>query len=208
MKKHTGRRNNATPGKCLKCGETVRGGWGHVQHEKICRKVRSANMNNDPATTNAFHTPVAYSKEPETSSDAENVCGGDDNFDTNNGNQWFSNDLDPPVLHNGTSSVSSYLASLTDVDPQHICECIDWGCNNKTVISDETREVAKFLKVAMMGKGLSVDHTQAFLDYTHAMGGKKAALLPKTVDGCWNAITRVNMSITSCIVFIVRFSYM
>jgi hypothetical protein len=208
MKKHTGRRNNATAGKCSKCGETVRGGWGHVQHEKICRKVRSANKNNDPATTNVFHTPVTYNKEPETSSDAENVCGGEDNFDTHNGNQWFSNDLDPTVLNNGTSSVSSYLASLTDVDPQHICECIDWGCNNKTVISDETREVAKFLKVAMKGNGLSVDHTQAFLDYTHAMGGKKAALLPKTVDGCWNAITRVNMSITSCIVFIVRFSYM
>ena len=208
MKKHTGRRNNATGGKCSKCGETVRGGWGHVQHEKICRKVRSANMNNDPATTNVFHTPVADNKEPDTSSDAENVCGGEDNFDTHNGNQWFSNDLDPTVLNNGTSSVSSYLASLTDVDPQHICECIDWGCNNKTVISDETREVAKFLKVAMKGKGLSVDHMQAFLDYTHAMGGKKAALLPKTVDGCWNAITRVILCITSYVVFILLFYYM
>jgi hypothetical protein len=49
---------------------------------------------------------------------------------------------------------------------------------------------------------------QAFLDYTHAMGGKKAGLLPKTVDGCWNAITRVNKSITSYFVFIVLFSYM
>ncbi len=165
-------------------------------------------MNNDPATTNVFHTPVANNKVPDASGDAENACGGDDNFDTHNGNQWFDNDLDPTVLHNGTSSVSSYLTSLTDVDPQHICECIDWGCNNKTVISDETREVAKFFKVAMKGKGLSVDHMQAFLDYTHAMGGKKAAFLPKTVEGCWNAITRVNMSITSYFVFIVRFSYM
>jgi hypothetical protein len=59
----------------------------------------------------------------------------------------------------------------------------------------------------MMGKGLSIDHIQAFLDYTHAMGGKKAGLLPKTVDGCWNAITRVK-SIASYFVFIVLFSYM
>jgi hypothetical protein len=32
MKKHTGRRNNPKAGKCSKCGETVRVGWGHVQH--------------------------------------------------------------------------------------------------------------------------------------------------------------------------------
>jgi hypothetical protein len=49
----------------------------------------------------------------------------------------------------------------------------------------------------MLGKGISGDHMQAFLDYTHAMGGKKAALLPKTVDGCWNALTKVIMSIIS-----------
>jgi len=208
MKKNTGRRNNPKAGKCSKCGETVGVGWGHAQHDRICRKVRSANIMNYPATTNVFHTPAPDNEVPDASGDTDNACGGDDTLTTQNGNEWWDNDLETSVLHNGTSSLSSYLSSLTDVDPEHICECIDWGCNNKTVISDDTREIAKFLKVAMLGKGLSVDHMQAFLDYTHAMGGKKAALLPKTVDGCWNAITRVSMSITSYFASIFLFCYM
>jgi hypothetical protein len=144
MKKQTGRRTNPRPGRCSKCGETVGVGWGHAMHVKVCRKVRSAKLQTFPATTNVFITPAAHNTVPDASGHTENACGGEDNLHTENGNDWWDNDLDNTVLHNGTSEVSSYLTSLTDVDPHHICECIDWGCNNKTVISDATREVAKF----------------------------------------------------------------
>ena len=43
----------------------------------------------------------------------------------------------------------------------------------------------------MLGDGLSRAHMQAILDFTHDMGGKKAALLPKKIDGCWKALTKV-----------------
>ena len=43
----------------------------------------------------------------------------------------------------------------------------------------------------MLGDGLSRAHMQAILDFTHDMGGKKAALLPKKINGCWKALTKV-----------------
>jgi hypothetical protein len=146
MKKKTDERKNPKAGKCSKCGETVGVGWGHAQHVKICRKVRPAKLDNYPATTNGFHTPAAPNTLTDATCDTDNACGGDDNLDTQNGNQWWDNDLETTVLHNGTSSVSSYLTSLTDVDPHHICECVDWGCNEYYWALQSPREEEEYLQ--------------------------------------------------------------
>ena len=77
MKNKTDERNKPKAGKCSKCGETVGVGWGHAQHMKICRKVRPAKLDNNPATTNGFHTPAAPNTLTDASGDTDNACGGD-----------------------------------------------------------------------------------------------------------------------------------
>ena len=89
------------------------------------------------------------------------------------------------------TEVSAYLSSLTTLDPAHIGECLHWGPTYQSTTSELTRVVAKFLRVTMLGDGLSRAHMQAILEFTHDMGGKKAALLPKKVKGCWRALTKV-----------------
>ncbi len=87
--------------------------------------------------------------------------------------------------------VSAYLSSLTRFEPAHICECLHWEPTYQSTTSELTRVVAKFLRVTMLGDGLSRAHMQAILEFTHDIGGKKAALLPKKVQGCWRALTKV-----------------
>ena len=177
--------------KCSKCGMNVAGGWGHFNHNKICTFAKFKTPARCTTTTTVVTTPVVM--EAQHARDDDNLNAG------------LPKELDccyaiedeqleedtPSALNTLAAEVSEYLASLPNLDSQHIIECLHWGRTAKYNISATTREVARFLKVSMLGQGLSGEHMQAFLDYTHAMGGKKAVLLPKKIEGCWNALAKV-----------------
>jgi len=197
-KKNYGKDSERTPKqhhpqghKCSKCGIYVASGWGHWNHSKVCTSVKLDLPGGSTTPTSVVTTPVVQ--------DAQQSCNDDNlNDDMRNGVD-FCLPEENDQLHQDPScgiiplacEVSEYLASLPNLDSQHMLECLHWGRLTKNKISARTREVARFLKVSMLGNGISGEHMQAFLDYTHEMGGKNAVLLPNKVEGCWNELAKV-----------------
>jgi hypothetical protein len=166
--------------KCTKCGMNVASGWGHWNHSKVCTSVMSDLLGVCTTPTSVVTTPLVL--------DAQQSCN--DDFCIPDEDDQLQQDPTCGIIPLA-AEVSEYLASLPNLDSHHMLECLHWGSSTKNKISAKTREVARFLKVSMLGNGISGEHMQAFLDYTHVMGGNKAVLLPNKVEGCWNELAKV-----------------
>jgi hypothetical protein len=169
----------------------VAGGWGHFNHNKVCTFANFNTRAPCTVTTTVVTTPVVL--DAQQASDDDNLNAGlQEELDCCYAKEDEHLEEDTTsAINTLAAEVSEYIASLPNLDSEHVCECLHWGPTEKHNISATTREVACFLKVSMLGQGLSGKHMQAFLDYTHVMVGKKAVLLPKKVEGCWNALAKV-----------------
>ena len=190
--KRTPQTHHTNTHKCSKCGMNVAGGWGHYNHNKVCTLANFTNPARCTTPTAVLTTPVV--QDALLSWDADNLNARQQNeldFCHPEDDEHFEQDTNTCGINALAAELSEYLASLPNLDSQHICECLHWGRIEKQNFSGTTREVARFLKVSMLGQGLSGEHMQAFLDYTHEIGGKKTVLLPKKIEGCWNALAKV-----------------
>jgi hypothetical protein len=178
---------------CSKCGVSLRG-WSSVNHVKYCAVAKAAQHQMQRGCATLLSTPVTVNQtiEPDDSRGYEGeVVSEEESSTTSTGNRNEENKHNGSNQNQIASEISSYLSSLKKFDPSHIVECLHWGPSHQSKTSQSTRVVAKFLRVTMLGDGLSRSHMQAILDFTHDMGGKKAALLPKKINGCWKALTKV-----------------
>jgi len=176
---------------CTKCGVNVSDGWGHLNHKRVCNKGQIATSSKCTPTSIKLTTPLRLCPilshlDARVHDEMLNSC----TLSTEDVNEHFAQD-DSNGNNALAAELTEYIASLPNLDAEHVSECLHWGRKNKTNISDTIRQVARFLKVSMLGQGLSGEHMQAFLDYTHEMGGDKAPLLPNKVEGCWSAIAKV-----------------
>ena len=183
------RKKEASPPLCYKCGVPVPG-WDNTRHKKVCRAVNDAQhqMATDCATL--FTTPEAVTGNEFLQMETDGSTGFERDESEEESSIPFQDEDNKSNTNAIATEVSAYLSSLTTFEPAHIGECLHWGPTQSTT-SELTRVVAKFLRVTMLGDGLSQAHMQAILEFTHDMGGKKAALLPKKVKGCWRALTKV-----------------
>ncbi len=176
---------------CTKCGVTVAGGWGHFNHKKVCNNELIETSSHSTPTSSKLTLPVRQDAiMSRLDAGVHDPMLNSFTLSTEAENEHF--EPDDSYSNNGLAAeLTEYIASLPDLDAEHVTECLHWGRTIKTDISDTTRQVARFLKVSMLGQGLSGEHMQAFLDYTHEMGGEKAPLLPNKVEGCWKEIAKV-----------------
>ena len=187
---------DASPRCCSKCGVTFKG-WDSVNHVKQCAVVKAAQHRMKRGCATLLTTPVPVPAkefmeiEPDESTGYEREASEDESSCTSIANRKEDNNDSGSNKNDIAAEISAYLSSITTLEPAHICECLHWGPTYQSKTSQLTRVVAKFLRVTMLGDGLSRAHMQAILDFTHDMGGKKAALLPKKIDGCWKALTKV-----------------
>ena len=192
---------DASPRCCSKCGVTLKG-WDSVNHVKHCAVVKAAQHEMKRGCATLLTTPVPVTGnefreiEPDESTGYEREASEDESSSTSIANRKADNNDSGSNKNDIASEVSAYLSSITTLEPGHICECLHWGPTNQSRTSELTRVVAKFLRVTMLGDGLSRAHMQAILEFTHDMDRKKAALLPKKIEGCWKALTEVFTSWT------------
>ena len=187
------RQNEARPRLCYKCGVPVPG-WDNTRHNKVCRAVNDAQHLRATGCATLFSTPTeAVTGNEFLLMETEDGSTGyeRDESEEESTSIAFQDEDNKRNTNAIATEVSAYLSSLTTLDPAHIGECLHWGPTYQSTTSELTRVVAKFLRVTMLGDGLSRAHMQAILEFTHDMGGKKAALLPKKVKGCWRALTKV-----------------
>ncbi len=172
-------------------------GWDSVHHIKVCTALKSAKHQMTTGCATLLSTPIARTgneffewdlDEGEGHEREEHVEEG---CDTSIAHHQEYDDDSANNKNVIALEVSAYLASLDTLEPAHFCEGLRWGPTYQSRTSELTRVVTKFLRVTMLGDGLSRAHMQALLEFTHEMGGKKAALLPKKIDGCWRALTKV-----------------
>ena len=190
----------ASPGtpSCSKCGVSLKG-WSSVHHVRHCAVAKAAQHLMQRGSATVLSTPVTVTEnefmniQPDDCTGYEGeVVSEDESSSTSTGNRNEDNNHNASNKNEIAAEISSYLSSLKKFDPSHIVECLHWGpTHHQSKTSESTRVVAKFLRVTMLGDGLSRAHMQAILDFTHDMGGKKAALLPKKINGCWKALTKV-----------------
>ena len=187
------RQKEARPRLCLKCGVQLEG-WHTRWHKMVCPTVKAAQHQMSTGYATLVSTPNAVTGKESFQMETDGSTGYERDESEEESCSITSiafQDEDNKSNTNAIATeVSAYLSSLTTLEPAHIGECLHWGPTQSTT-SELTRVVAKFLRVTMLGDGLSQAHMQAILEFTHDMGGKKAALLPKKVKGCWRALTKV-----------------
>ncbi len=91
-------------------------------------------------------------------------------------------------LDNGNATLNLFktLAEKSTVDP---VKCAHQQLAVKEVIKQHQDRQNRGYEHTISSQDKA--HMQAILEFTHDMGGKKAALLPKKIDGCWKALTKV-----------------
>ena len=184
------RQKEARPRLCLKCGVQLEG-WHTRWHKMVCPTVKAAQHQMATGYATLVSTPNAVTGKESFQMETDGSTGYErDESEEESTSIAFQDEDNKSNTNAIATEVSAYLSSLTTFEPAHIGECLHWGPTQSTT-SELTRVVAKFLRVTMLGDGLSQAHMQAILEFTHDMGGKKAALLPKKVKGCWRALTKV-----------------
>ena len=183
------RKKEVRPRVCLKCGVPQQG-WDTTWHKKVCPTVNAAQHQMATGYATLFSTPEAVTGNEFLQMETDGSTGFERDESEEESSIAFQDEDNKSNTNAIATEVSAYLSSLTTLEPAHIGDCLHWGPTQSTT-SELTRVVAKFLRVTMLGDGLSQAHMQAILEFTHDMGGKKAALLPKKVKGCWRALTKV-----------------
>jgi hypothetical protein len=95
-----------------------------------------------------------------------------------------------------STNIMAYLASLPGLDTEYILQCLHW-LPRPTAISDSTRLALKFLSCTCAGYGLSNNHMKGVLKFIKCLRGPDSALLPNSIETCWNTIEKVLYSFDS-----------
>jgi hypothetical protein len=180
--------------KCPRCGENFGPkGWGRSRHFAKCRVVvRAQRYHRELRKTysNLDSTPPATLSGP--------------NVDTNyverrpSSSNHFPDEAPEmtPIHHMAADAnkeyddITRYLDSLPLFDPVHVRECLRWG-PKQSVITPQARKTMQFLSCTSMDDGLTRSHMTAILKFVKSLKGPDSALLPKSVDSCWNLMEKV-----------------
>jgi hypothetical protein len=189
---------------CPRCRQTMHPRGGGPAHWRTCVAVQAAenyqrsleaHYFNDgslttPISANGTHNTTAHSPGEE---------------DSDLGFAETTEDISPQIVGDNNSTqasaiistnITTYLASLPGLDTEYILQCLHW-LPRPTAITDSTRLALKFLSCTCAGDGLSNNHMKGILKFIKGLRGPDTALLPNSIETCWNTIEEVQYSIHS-----------
>jgi hypothetical protein len=185
--------------KCPRCGENfVPKGWVRSRHFATCRVVVRAQLQHRELRkiySNLDSTPPATLSGPNVDNYVER-SGASVRIPSSS--TYLPDDAPEmtPQQHMAADAnkeydpITPYLDSLPLFDPVHVRECLRWG-PKPSVITPQARKTIQFLSCTSMDDGLTRSHMTAILKFVKSLKGPDSALLPKTVDACWNVMEKV-----------------
>ena len=191
--------SNETRGftQCLICGRNSNN-YNITQHSKHCKLLRharedidvypepeSAEMTDRLDDRSSFSDSASYSSSNE--SEGNNRSEGNES----EGRDMFADEQE--------ITVEDYIKDLTDdsrqeilYNPEVVLRYMAW---RRRELTEQEREVLRFLRCASFGNGLSHAHTTEFLHYVRTLGGK-ASLLPRSVVTLWKVMQNAHCSMS------------
>jgi hypothetical protein len=99
-------------------------------------------------------------------------------------------------------TVEDYIKNLTNesrqeilYNPEVVLRYMAW---RRRELTDQEREVLRFLRCVSFGNGMSHAHTKEFLNYVWTLGGK-ASVLPRSVVTLWKVMENAHCSMSDVI---------
>ncbi len=176
-------------------------GGGGPAHRKMCVAVQAAENYQRSLETlyfndASFTTPITDIGKDNTN--AHSTGEEDSNLfiaetHEENSTQIMSDNNTTQASDTISTNITTYLESLPGLDTEYILQCLHW-LPRPTAITDSTRLAVKFLSCTCAGDGLSTNHMKGILKFIKCLRGPDAALLPNSIETCWNTIEEVQYS--------------
>ena len=190
---------------CQHCSQRWQPKGGGPAHRKTCVAVQAAENYQRSLEAlyfndGSFTTPVTDIRQDNTNSHSR---GEEDSHlfnaetpDENSTQIMSDNNTTQAISDTISTNITAYLASLPGLDTEYILQCLHW-LPRPTAITDSTRLALKFLSCTCAGDGLSKNHMKGILKFIKCLRGPDSALLPNSIETCWNTIEEVLNSFDS-----------
>jgi hypothetical protein len=195
-KGETGYKQNQN--QCKRCGDTMYHGWEN-NHYMHCPVVLAAKQfqRDMRKTYHYVDTPPLFRVQGPCDESVHDCAS----HNANEGFPMGHESPEEPEEQNACTSemtqqlatVTAHLDSLPALDPNHVMGCMNWGPKPQK-ISYRTRKTIQFLSCTCMEDGMSRMHMRAILKYIKGLRGPDTALLPASVEGCWNIMETVRIT--------------
>ncbi len=190
---------------CQRCRQTMHARGGGPAHWRTCLAVQAAenyqrSLEAHYFNDGTFTTPLSANG---TDNNTSHSAGEEDSdlffAETTEGisPQLAGDNNSTQASDIISTNITTYLASLPGLDTEYILECLHWR-PRPTAITDSTRLALKFLSCTCAGDGLSNNHMKGILKFIKCLRGPDTALLPNSIETCWNTTEEVQYSIHSC----------
>jgi hypothetical protein len=187
---------------CQRCRQQFPRGGGPSHLQITCVAVQAALHYKCNLEAHYFYdenyytTPITAPLTDNTSSHPTVEEESDLSFEEtteDNSTETVPNNNTTPGSEMFSNNITTYLASLSGLDPEYILQCVNW-LPRPTAITNHTRLALQFLSCTCSGDGTSKNHMNGILKFIKRLRGLDAALLPNSIETCWKQIEEVQYS--------------
>jgi hypothetical protein len=183
---------------CQRCRQNMQRRGGGPAHWRTCVAVQAAenyqrSLEAHYFNDGTFTTPSSANGTDNTNSNTQGEDDSEPFFAETTEQNSMQDVADKNTTQASdiiTSSITTYLASLPGLDSEYVLQCLHW-LPRPTAITESTRLALKFLSCTCAGDGLSNNHMKGILKFIKCLRGPDAALLPQSIETCWNTIEEV-----------------
>ena len=192
--------HDASQTECKICG-IKSNNYNITQHEKHCKFLSQQCCEE--------HNVINHDPESAEMTDRQNdrsSCSDSASFsssDDSNLNNSVGNECEERIMNMFADelemTVEDYIRDLTDesreeimYNPTVVLRYMAW---RRRELTEQEKEVLRFLRCVSFGNGLSHAHTKEFLLYVRTLGGK-ACVLPRSVQTVWKVMQNAHCSMS------------
>ena len=165
-----------------------------AQHSKHCKALNMQTIDAEPDHDPESVQNTDPDNDSHSCSDSASSSDSSHDIDENNNEGDMTMFADEVEM-----TVDDYINNLTDESRQEILYnpaiVLRYMAWRRRELTDQEKEVLKFLRCVSFGNGLSHAHTKEFLHYVRSLGGK-ASLLPRSVVTLWKVMQNAHCSMS------------